>query len=50
VVDTLILDLLDPEDARTPPTAMKDYSDEFEADAVALYESTPGAAYQSIPR
>ncbi len=23
--------------------AMKDYSDEFRADAVALYESTPGA-------
>lgn len=28
--------------------AMKDYSDEFKADAVALYESTPGAAYKSI--
>jgi transposase len=48
VVDTLILDLLDPEKARTPPMAMKDYSDEFKADAVALYESTPGATYKSI--
>jgi len=47
-VDTLILDLLDPEEARTPPMAMKDYSDEFKADAVALYESTPGATYKSI--
>ncbi|MFJ3338423.1 IS3 family transposase [Streptomyces sp. NPDC086766] len=28
--------------------AMKDYSDEFRADAVALYESTPGATYKSI--
>lgn len=28
--------------------AMKDYSDEFRADAVALYESTPGAIYRSI--
>lgn len=28
--------------------AMKDYSDEFKADAVALYESTPGATYKSI--
>ncbi|MFF1342975.1 transposase [Streptomyces sp. NPDC058290] len=28
--------------------AMKDYSDEFKADAVALYESTPGASYKSI--
>ncbi|WP_330351637.1 hypothetical protein [Streptomyces sp. NBC_00582] len=37
-MDTLILDLLDPEKARTPPTAMKDYSDEFKADAVALQE------------
>ncbi|MCM2416609.1 IS3 family transposase [Streptomyces sp. RKAG293] len=27
---------------------MKDYSDEFKADAVALYESTPGATYKSI--
>jgi len=36
VVDTLILDLLDPEEARRPPMAMKDYSDEFKADAVAL--------------
>jgi transposase len=48
VVDTLILDLLDPEEARRPPMAMKDYSDEFKADAVALYESTPGATYKSI--
>ncbi len=31
--------------------AMKDYSDEFKADAVALYESTPGATYTeaSVP-
>ncbi|MET8138581.1 IS3 family transposase [Streptomyces sp. NPDC005251] len=28
--------------------AMKDYSDEFKADAVALYESTPGAIYKRI--
>lgn len=28
--------------------AMKDYSDEFRADAVALYESTPGATYKGI--
>ncbi len=28
--------------------AMKDYSDEFKADAVALYESTPGVTYKSI--
>ncbi|MFF6816184.1 IS3 family transposase [Streptomyces sp. NPDC012403] len=28
--------------------AMKDYSDEFKADAVALYESTTGATYKSI--
>ncbi len=28
--------------------AMKDYSDEFRADAVALYESTPGATYKDI--
>ncbi|MFJ1975483.1 transposase [Streptomyces sp. NPDC087903] len=28
--------------------AMKDYSDEFKADAVALYGSTPGATYKSI--
>ncbi|MET7549193.1 transposase [Streptomyces sp. NPDC005500] len=47
-MDTLILDLLDPEKARPPPMAMKDYSDEFKADAVALYESTPGATYKSI--
>ena len=48
MVVTLILDLLDPEEARRPPMAMKDYSDEFRADAVALYESTPGATYKSI--
>jgi transposase len=48
VVDTLILDLLDPKEARRPPMAMKDYSDEFKADAVALFESTPGATYKSI--
>jgi transposase-like protein len=47
-VDTLILDLLDPEEARRPPMAMKDHSDEFKADAVALFESTPGATYKSI--
>ncbi|GAA2972853.1 hypothetical protein GCM10010519_04950 [Streptomyces lactacystinicus] len=46
--DTLILDLLDPEEARTPPIAMKDYSDEFRADTVALYESTLGATYKDI--
>ncbi|MFJ1958736.1 transposase [Streptomyces microflavus] len=28
--------------------ALKDYSDELKADAVALYESTPGATYKSI--
>ncbi|WBO61458.1 transposase [Streptomyces camelliae] len=28
--------------------AMRDHSDEFKADAVALYESTPGATYKSI--
>ena len=28
--------------------AMKDYSDEFKADAVALYESMPGATYKGI--
>lgn len=28
--------------------AMKDYSDEFKADAVALFESVPGATYKSI--
>ncbi|TXS15433.1 transposase [Streptomyces sp. wa22] len=28
--------------------AMKDYSDEFKADAVDLFESTPGATYKSI--
>ncbi|GAA2842958.1 hypothetical protein GCM10010441_78590 [Kitasatospora paracochleata] len=28
--------------------AMKDYSDEFKVDAVALYESTPGATYKDI--
>jgi transposase-like protein len=47
-VDTLILDRVDPEEARTPPMAMKDYADEFKADAVALYESTPGATYKDI--
>ncbi|MFD8212792.1 hypothetical protein ACFV2U_03420 [Streptomyces sp. NPDC059697] len=31
-MDTLILDLLDPEEARRPPMAMEDYSDEFKAD------------------
>ncbi|PZH20053.1 hypothetical protein C1I97_01940 [Streptomyces sp. NTH33] len=30
------------------PMAMKDYSDEFKADAVALYESTPGATCKGI--
>lgn len=48
MVDTLIPDLLDPKEARRPPMVMKDHSDEFKADAVALYESTPGAAYRSI--
>ena len=28
--------------------AMKDYSEEFKVDAVALYESTPGATYKGI--
>ncbi|MGN9847559.1 IS3 family transposase [Nonomuraea sp. H19] len=28
--------------------ALKDYSEEFKADAVALYESTPGATYKGI--
>src|SRR5258708_24703025 len=28
--------------------AMKDYSEEFRADAVALYASTPGATYKGI--
>ncbi|MFJ6053689.1 transposase [Streptomyces sp. NPDC092307] len=28
--------------------ALKDYSDEFKADAVALYESTAGATYKGI--
>ena len=28
--------------------AMKDYSEEFKADAVALYGSTPGATYKGI--
>ncbi|MFI2207541.1 hypothetical protein ACH47Z_44240 [Streptomyces sp. NPDC020192] len=36
------------EEARTPPMAMKEYSDEFKPDAVALYKSTPGATYKSI--
>lgn len=48
VVDTLILDLLDPEEVTRPPMAIKDHSDEFKADAMALYESTPGATYKSI--
>ncbi|MEU9419248.1 transposase [Streptomyces sp. NPDC048272] len=48
MTDTLILDLLDPEEARRPPMPMKDYSDGFRADAVALYESTPGVTYKSI--
>jgi hypothetical protein len=47
-VDTLSLDLLDPEEARRPPMATKDYSAECKADAAALYESTPGAAYKGI--
>ncbi|MFE5537111.1 hypothetical protein [Streptomyces sp. NPDC056492] len=46
-MDTLILDLLDPEEARRPLMAMKDYSDEFKAHAVAPYKSTPGATYKS---
>ncbi|MEV0169344.1 transposase, partial [Nonomuraea fuscirosea] len=28
--------------------ALKNYSDEFKAGAVALYESTPGATYKGI--
>jgi transposase len=28
--------------------AMRDYSEEFKADAVALYDSTPGATYKGI--
>lgn len=40
--------LLDPEEARRPPMAMKVYSDECKADAVALHVSAPGAAYKSI--
>lgn len=28
--------------------ALKHYSDEFKADAMALYESTPGATYKAI--
>lgn len=48
MVDTLILNLLDPEEARRLPMAMKFYSDEFKADAVALYESAPRATYKSI--
>ena len=47
-MDALILDLPDPEEARRPPMAMKDYADEFRANAVALYESTLGATYKSI--
>ncbi|MFF4343808.1 hypothetical protein ACFY00_28230 [Kitasatospora sp. NPDC001540] len=46
--DTLILDLLDPEEARTPPMVMKDYSDEFRADVVAPYKFTLGATYKDI--
>ena len=41
MADTLTLDLFDPEEARRPPMAMKDYSDEFKADAVALYGPRP---------
>jgi transposase len=40
--------LLDPEEARRTLMAMKDYSEEFRADAVALYESTSGATYKGI--
>jgi len=42
--------LLDLEEARRPPMAMKDYSDEFKADAVALYESTPWGDLQEHRR
>jgi transposase len=51
VVDTLILDLLDPEEARRPPMGMKGYSDEFKADAVALFEfeSPPGRRTRASP-
>ncbi|MDX3772123.1 MULTISPECIES: transposase [unclassified Streptomyces] len=47
-MDTLALDLLDPEEARRPPMAMEGYSDEFKADAVTLYESVPGATYELV--
>ncbi|MGW6263610.1 transposase [Streptomyces sp. NPDC055085] len=47
-MNTLILDLLDPEEARRPSMAMKDCLDEFKADAVALYKCIPGATYRSI--
>ncbi|MGW3100058.1 hypothetical protein ACWDCC_42235 [Streptomyces sp. NPDC001102] len=50
MVDTLTLDLLDPEEAKRPPMAMKDYPDEFKADAMALYESTPAATYKKHRR
>jgi transposase len=47
-VDTLIRDLLDPQEAGRAPMVVKDWSDEFKADAVALYESAPGARCKSI--
>jgi hypothetical protein len=50
VVDTLILDLLDPERARPPPMAMKDYSDESKADAVGLVRVHTGATYKPVLR
>ncbi|GLY74634.1 hypothetical protein Airi01_029010 [Actinoallomurus iriomotensis] len=40
--------MLDPEEARRPPIAMKGDSEEFKADAVAIYESRPGATYKGI--
>ncbi|MER5478669.1 transposase [Streptomyces sp. NPDC002734] len=48
MVDTLIPDLLDPEETRRSPVAMKDYSRGFKADAVALFESIPGSTCRSI--
>ncbi|MFJ4991895.1 transposase [Streptomyces sp. SID8385] len=48
MVDTLMLDLLAPEGARGRPMTMKNYSDKFKADAVALRESTPTATYKSV--
>jgi transposase len=42
VVVTLILDLLDPEEARRPPMAMKDYSDEFKTRASLLTWASTG--------